>query len=267
MAAGFLAAALGLANNMPIRPTPSALRWARATVYVATVGCALGLPQLGHATPQAARQAAVAWAAQATGVPVSAVRSQPMDERLQLAACTQPLQVDAPFDDPARPRVRCEQPSWQVFVALTLPQAAAPSAQPTAANPTPPATTRQVVMLTTHLARGTQLTADVLTVRQVAAQQASGGVLERPEQAIGAELVRDLAPGRPLRRHDVRAAVLVKRGALVQITIGNAQRFAISARLVAQQDGRLGQQIKLKNPDTGRLVMGRVTGSNEVMGP
>ncbi len=254
---------------MPIRPTPSALRWARATVYVATVGCAVGLPQLGHATPQAARQAAVAWAAQATGVPVSAVRSQPMDERLQLAACTQPLQVDAPFDDPARPRVRCEQPSWQGVRSTHAYPEGGPhaSAQPTATNPNKPATTRQVVMLTTHLARGTQLTADVLTVRQVAAQQASGGVLERPEQAIGAELVRDLAPGRPLRRHDVRAAVLVKRGALVQITIGNAQRFAISARLVAQQDGRLGQQIKLKNPDTGRLVMGRVTGSNEVMGP
>jgi len=255
---------------MPIRPTPSAQRWARATLCVAAVGCALGLPQHGHATPQAARQAAVAWAAQTTGVATDAVGSQPMDKRLQLGACTQTLQVDAPFGDPTRPRVRCGQPSWQVFVQLTLPEGVAqatPSGQPTATNPNQPATTRQVVMLTTHLARGTRLTADVLTVRQVAAQQATGGVLERPEQAIGAELVRDLAPGRPLRRHDVRAAVLVKRGALVQITIGNAQRFAISARLVAQQDGRLGQHIKLKNPDTGRLVMGRVVGSNEVIGP
>ncbi|MGA0018244.1 MAG: flagella basal body P-ring formation protein FlgA, partial [Burkholderiaceae bacterium] len=68
------------------------------------------------------------------------------------------------------------------------------------------------------------------------------------------------------RRHDVRAAVLVKRGAMVQITIGQGQRFAISARLVAEQDGRMGQQIKLKNPDTGRVVMGRVVGSNEVVG-
>jgi Fe-S oxidoreductase len=61
-----------------------------------------------------------------------------------------------------------------------------------------------------------------------------GGTLTQLEQAVGAELVRDIGPGRPLRRHDVRAAVLVKRGAMVQITIGQGQRFAISARLVAE---------------------------------
>jgi len=254
---------------MPIRffcrPT-----WAFA--QQATLGLlGLGLFAPLHAASQDVTAAAVAWAAQAAGVSAQAIQSQPVDERLQLATCEQPLQVDAPFGDPARPRVRCAQPRWQVFVQLTLPAAPAntPAASPQATRadkPSPPPATRQVVMLTTHLARGTRLTPKVLSEQQVPAQQAMGGTLTQLEQAVGAELVRDIGPGRPLRRHDVRAAVLVKRGAMVQITIGQGQRFAISARLVAEQDGRMGQQIKLKNPDTGRVVMGRVVGSNEVVG-
>ena len=253
---------------MPIRffcrPT-----WAFATqAILGLLGLSLFAPL--HAAPQDATAAAVAWAAQAAGVSAQAIKSQPVDERLQLATCEKPLQVDAPFGDPARPRVRCAQPSWQVFVQLTLPAAPAntPTASPraTRADKQPPPATRQVVMLTTHLARGTRLTSKVLSEQQVPAQQAMGGTLTQLEQAVGAELVRDIGPGRPLRRHDVRAAVLVKRGAMVQITIGQGKRFAISARLVAEQDGRMGQQIKLKNPDTGRVVMGRVVGSNEVVG-
>jgi flagella basal body P-ring formation protein FlgA len=52
----------------------------------------------------------------------------------------------------------------------------------------------------------------------------------------------------------------------VLISIGQAQGFQISARVEALQDGRYGEQIKLKNRDSGRMLTGLVKGPNQVQG-
>ena len=105
-------------------------------------------------------------------------------------------------------------------------------------------------------------------------------MLEETEQATGpdnalfgslkdlenAEVVRDIAAGTPLRSSDVRRALLVKQGQLVMLTISQGSSFAIVARVEALQDGRLGDQIRLKNPESGRLLSGVVTGPNAAKG-
>jgi len=92
-------------------------------------------------------------------------------------------------------------------------------------------------------------------------------------QAVGSakdlengEMVREIPAGMPLRSHDVRRAVLVKQGQAVILTIGQSSGFAITARVEALQDGRMGEQIRLKNPDSGRLLSGVVTGPNAARG-
>jgi flagella basal body P-ring formation protein FlgA len=82
----------------------------------------------------------------------------------------------------------------------------------------------------------------------------------------GQELVRALRAGEPVRNVDLRPAVLVKRGELVQLTVGKAGEFQISVRLEAMQDGRLGEQIKLRNTESGRILGGVVTGKGSVRG-
>jgi flagella basal body P-ring formation protein FlgA len=91
-------------------------------------------------------------------------------------------------------------------------------------------------------------------------------VLEHVSQVLHAEVVRDVRPDTPLRSQDIRPTVLVKRGQMVLMSIGQAQGFQISARVEAQQDGRYGEQIKLKNRDSGRLLTGLVKGPNQVQG-
>jgi flagella basal body P-ring formation protein FlgA len=59
---------------------------------------------------------------------------------------------------------------------------------------------------------------------------------------------------------------LVKKGQMVLLSVGQAQGFQISARVEAMQDGRFGEQIKLKNRDSGRELSGRVQGPNQVVG-
>jgi flagella basal body P-ring formation protein FlgA len=48
--------------------------------------------------------------------------------------------------------------------------------------------------------------------------------------------------------------------------VGNSKDFQITIRMEALQDGRLGEQVKLKNPESGRQVSGVVTGPNLVKG-
>jgi flagella basal body P-ring formation protein FlgA len=78
--------------------------------------------------------------------------------------------------------------------------------------------------------------------------------------------VRDIAPGVPLRAYDLRRAVLVKQGQSVVLTVGQGSGFSITARVEALQDGKMGDQIRLKNPDSGRSLSGIVTGPSAVRG-
>ena len=72
--------------------------------------------------------------------------------------------------------------------------------------------------------------------------------------------------GVPLRGHDVRRAVVVKQGQSVTLTVGQGNGFSITARVEAMQDGKIGDQIRLKNPESGRLLTGIVTGPNAARG-
>jgi flagella basal body P-ring formation protein FlgA len=65
-----------------------------------------------------------------------------------------------------------------------------------------------------------------------------------------------------LRSHDVKRALLVKQGQSVLLTIFLGNGLSVTARVDALQDGRMGEQVRLKNPDSGRLVSGIVTGPN-----
>jgi len=69
-----------------------------------------------------------------------------------------------------------------------------------------------------------------------------------------------------LRSHDVRRAVLVKQGQSVLLTVTQGNGFSITARVDALQDGKMGDQIRLKNPESGRILSGVVTGPNTAKG-
>jgi flagella basal body P-ring formation protein FlgA len=210
------------------------------------------------------QKAVVEWVAQTQSVAPDSVVLAPLDPRLQVRACTRPLAMDLPFASAETVRVRCAQPAWQLYVRVSMPtRAAAQSSVQT--EPKPPEK-RQVLVAAMPLQRGMSLTAAHVRVAEVDAQGLSGQVLEQVSQVLHAEMVRDVRPDTPLRSQDIRPTVLVKRGQMVLMSIGQAQGFQISARVEAQQDGRYGEQIKLKNRDSGRMLTGLVKGPNQVQG-
>jgi flagella basal body P-ring formation protein FlgA len=217
------------------------------------------------ATPAATLQKAVVdWVAQTQSVAAESVVLAPMDPRLQVKACASPLSMDLPFASPDTIRVRCGQPVWQLYVRVSV-TGRTTTAGPAKAEPAP-VEKRQVLVAAVPLQRGMSLTAAHVRLAEVDTSSVPVNVLEQVSQVLHAEVVRDVRPDTPLRSQDIRPTILVKRGQMVLMSIGQAQGFQISARVEAQQDGRYGEQIKLKNRDSGRMLTGLVKGPNQVQG-
>jgi len=125
---------------------------------------------------------------------------------------------------------------------------------------------RKVVVARQLLRAGTALTADMLEEEEISAVGVDPQAVTSIKDLEYGEMVREIQAGVPLRSHDVRRAILVKQGQSVILTIGQSGGFAISARVVALQDGKMGEQIRLKNPESGRIITGVVTGSSTARG-
>jgi len=188
--------------------------------------------------------------------------------------------LPAALVNPPHAAIPAPTPSTQLASAPKAPKAPAATAAP-ASTPSAPASApaapakaaaiappvmRKVVVARQLLRSGTTVSADMLEEQEVPAQGVDLLAVTSVKDLENGEMVRDMQAGVPLRSHDVRRAILVKQGQSVILTIGQSSGFAISARVEALQDGRMGEQIRLKNPESGRILSGVVTGPNAARG-
>ena len=244
--------------------------WLGAVLWLSGAA-AVGAPQAAGLAPAVVLQKSVTeWVAKEQSVALDSVVLAPLDPRLQVRACDKPLAMDLPFSSAETVRVRCPQPVWQLYVRVSV--TGRPGGRPSnpgsaaQAEVKAPAEKRSVLVAAMPLPRGTILTEAHVRLAEVDTPHMPPNVLEQVSQVMHAELVRDIRPDMPLRAQDVRPTVLVKRGQLVLMTVGQPQGFQISARVEAMQDGRFGEQVKLKNRESGRILSGMVTGPNKVEG-
>lgn len=213
--------------------------------------------------------------AQSQSLPLAAVEFAPLDPRVQLQDCSQPLAVDLPFASRETVRVRCNaQPNWQLYLRLqtsnrpgALPasiNASNPNNQNTSSAQAP--ATRGAVVARQLVQRGAKIDDSLFEEVSLPAQGLDPQAVSSLRDLMHGELVRDVAAGQVIRSHDIRRAVLVKQGQATLMTVGSPGDFQISVRVEALQDGRMGEQIRLKNPESGRLLSGTVVGPNAVRG-
>ena len=218
------------------------------------------------------------WMAQTSGGSPEEVQIAPMDSRVQVMPCERALWIDHPFASRETVRVRCPSvsgsaaqnvgavPVWQVYLRIL---AVGSGAAPKSAGSATAGSGAKMVVVKQLLQRGTILTPDMLQEVDAPAPingQVDNTQLTSVKDAEMAELVRDMTAGSPLRTHDIRRAVLVKMGQQVMMTIGSGADFQIRVRVEALQDGRMGEQVKLKNTESGKNMSGVVTGPNAVKG-
>ncbi len=220
--------------------------------------------------PKGALESGVmAWVAKQQGLDVAQISMIPIDHRLNLKNCESDLKYSFPFNNNETVKVVCPQPSWQIFVRLIFPNAGARGGTGANAQAGPASngrSNRQVWVVERHLSPGSVVQKSQLTLVERDPQTVGPAALDAQTELSFMEAVRDLTPGTIIRQHDLRPMILVKRGQMVQMTLGQGQGFQIAARVEAMQDGRFGEQIKLKNPESGRILNGVVKGPGTVTG-
>ncbi len=220
------------------------------------------------------QSALVDWVASSQGVPASQVAVAPLDARVAVQPCAGGFVFDYPFVSRESVRVRCTKPNWQLFVKVgfTTPAGAVvppPAANATAsrsANPSAAATPGQVVVATTNLQAGQVLHPEHLKLEKLDAEKISRSHYLEIAGLDGQELVRAVRAGEAIRMSDLRQATLVRRGDLVLMTVGAPGSFQISVKAEALQDGKMGEQIRLRNTESGRTLSAIVTGKGQARG-
>jgi flagellar basal body P-ring formation protein FlgA len=224
------------------------------------------------ATPLEQMNAALTeWVGVQNGVPAASVTVMPPDARVAVQPCASSYAFDYPFVNRENVRVRCSKPNWQLFMKVGLVSGSAPSSL-TPAAPAPGSKSaqapefRQVVVAATNLPAGQLLQRDSLKLDRMEADKINKAYYVETQGLEGQELLRAVRAGEPIRVSDLRPATLVKRGEMVLMTVGSAATFEISVKAEAMQDGRAGEQIKLRNTESGRTLSGVVTGKGTAKG-
>ena len=128
------------------------------------------------------------------------------------------------------------------------------------------AESRQVVIATGNLNPGQPLKPEMFKLDRLDAEKITRTHLFDLSGLEGYELMRPLRAGEALRTSDLRPALLVKKGDQVNLIVGRPPEFMISVKVEAMQDGRLNEQIKLRNPESGTTLSGIITGKGAARG-
>jgi flagella basal body P-ring formation protein FlgA len=173
------------------------------------------------------------------------VRVGALDTRLRLAACATPLAVEA---DPVRAngrlnaRVSCRGAEpWSIWVPVEV------------------SVHRDVVVTTRALERGQAIGADDVALEERDVLAGGGRVMLRLEEAIGRTPRRSLPAHAALNAASVELPVLVRRGDRLNLA-ARAGGITVTATAEAMSDGRSGEQIRVRNLQSRRVVDATVTG-------
>ncbi len=232
------------------------------------------------------------WLAKQVAMNVDQVQIADMDSRLKVQSCSSGTVFDHPFANRQVIRARCESPAWQYFLKASFAddQAAlrAGKVSPVLASTKPIGTgeasakaqalvstgvsvsqsqgvskIKTVLVANQPLRRGTVLQASFFKQVELPINSTDTMVLSQFKEIENTELLHDMGAEQAIRNYDIKPTLLVKRGQQVNFSVGEGRGFLITIKTEAQQDGSLGDQIKLKNVESGRFISGVITGLNE----
>jgi len=173
-----------------------------------------------------------------------------LDPRLRLPECSIPLQ--ASLESPAQPigrvtiRVHCNSAApWTIFV------------------PSHVDLFREVAVALRSMPRNSIVqAADVQLIERDVSSLRQGYILNL-EHVVGKKLTRPIQPNRVISANALKAAAAIDKGDAVVIS---AHGNSMSVRMpgIALEEGAIGQQIRVRNTRSQRIVHARVTAPGQV---
>ena len=113
------------------------------------------------------------------------------------------------------------------------------------------------------LPKGTTITADHLTEKEIPASQAFTSTITSAADLIGQQTLRPLNAGVAINRLHVRVAPAVSRNQLVTLVYRRGG-IELTGRAQALEDGQPGQSIRIVNPATRSTLVGTVAAGGTV---
>lgn len=169
-----------------------------------------------------------------------------LDSRLRFPTCSSPLVATTPgkqtLSGNVTVLVQCNSEDWQLYVPVNVQQ------------------TLPQVIATTHLGRGTLLSAANVKVAMVESRFQRGVSFNDPQQIIGSKVKRTVKAGDVIQANDI---CLVCRNDSVLIRAGQTG-LAIVTTGKALSDGAIGDEIRVQNSKSKRIIDGVITAVGEV---
>lgn len=173
-----------------------------------------------------------------------------LDPRLQLSECQANLELElndvsnSGGNVSVHSRCRNQQP-WSIYVPAQVDLY------------------RPVVVAARNLSRGTRLSANDVTIALRNTSRLRQGFVDSEKAVLGMELRRPLERNEPFRDGLLVQPLAVNRGDEVRLE-AEVGGITVSARGTAMSSGRVGQQIRVKNSRSERIVAGRIIAPGHV---
>lgn len=175
-----------------------------------------------------------------------------IDPRLTMAHCPEPLVVKLKSLTQigrVNAKVSCEETShWSVYVPIHI------------------KLFRQVVVAAVPMDRGTLLTETMLQLREMDVSRLRGTYYTRLEDVAGMQTRRSISPDIPLTSQQIEQPIMIRRGEAVQVT-ANSGGLEVKIAGIALMDGRVGQQISVRNRQSKRVIEAKVVAPGQVIVP
>ncbi len=173
---------------------------------------------------------------------------QKLDTRLTLPVCPQPLEV-APFSGRSTGRitvkVSCASPSWNMLVPLTI------------------HAFQQVVVSKAPIARNQAISGSVLAIEEREIKPPLSNFFIDLSQVNGRLAKRAIAPDQILTAAMLKNPDIVSKGQSVIIEAASGN-FAIRSAGTALTNGGMGDTIKVRNAQSGRVVEGVIVSEGKI---
>ena len=166
-----------------------------------------------------------------------------VDPRLRLADCSEPASV---FIDPRKlvgrltAKVECNGAiPWSIYVPVTV------------------KLYKSIVTANTPIARGELITRDKLQIREKEISRLTQGYFTNPAHVLNKQLKRSIAMNAAITPDSIIEPLAIKKGDSVMI-VASSGTIQVRSPGIALSNGRIGQQIRVKNSASKRIVNARV---------
>ena len=179
-------------------------------------------------------------------------RIRNLDPRLAMADCPQPLVTELKSTNPIgniNIRVSCQQQRpWSLYVPVEVD------------------VYRQIVTAAIPIARGLQLQASQLQLREINVNQLNGSYFTTIDAVVGLQAKRPFAADAAMIANYLEPPVLIKKGETVTVT-AKSGGLTVNIRGEALTDGHQGEQISVRNNQSKRVIEAYVTAQGELIIP